>query len=880
MSSPTFYGGQPDELGVVTALPLRSFREFIERKLLIACTLNTTREEYAALPQKERQRTKRVPYVVPCSFRQTPSRRVYDEAVTFCLICLDIDVEKDGSTPASPYYNNPQVLYELLHPFNFAAYTTASSTPEAPKMRIMVEAAGIPKQWYRKAVRMVAGMIGLTTITSESFTVVQPMFLPTIFRGDDEEFEHPLLCYDFEGRAVGQKDITDAFSGEGPDEDPGSGPVHTKLLEDANGDCLEYLRPVVEEVTLEIVEAALAAMDPDMSYPEWLEVAASMRHQFPREQEQADAWTLFDKWSSGGSKYAGKGDTIAKWDSLRPTPTGRVPVTIRTLLTKATAAGWNSTYARERCFSATVKWMRDTTRTAGELLQDGPGKILATPLIGGGEEEALLNYLTTELRQRFGMKVTATTLRKDMKKLKDLATITSAAGKKQLVPPWAKGLCYVGTTNTFFRHSTGETFVPEALDSTYGRKLLPSEEHIANALASGKPIDPSKPVMRPRDYLLNSVKIPAVYDYVYDPRQPNDTFITAQGRPCVNLYVPTFPEPDRAEAEYAAIIFNSHLNHLIREPEYREVIRSFMAYVVQHPGKKIRWAVLLQGVEGCGKTFLVEAMAAVLGRRHTRIVGPDAIYSQYNDWAYGAQVVGIEEIRVAGHNRHEVMNALKPLITNDQISVNQKYRDMANRENLANYLLFTNFHDSLVLTRGDRRYFVLKSPLQTKEQVLALGGDYFRTLFGMLTTHAAGLRYWFEHYPISPTFDPDGHAPRTAYLQQLIHDTASDAVLLIREAIGDNAHPLVGKDLVSSTALLNFLEASTHMKHVPTVQQLGSILREEGYVLRGRYEFQGGRHNLWTRLGTATHGIEKIGVHAKQLMEDWNNLDPDALELL
>jgi hypothetical protein len=875
----TFYGGEANELGIVRALPLRTFREFVERKLLIACTLNTTRDQYSRLPRKQQQLVKRVPYVVPCCFLASPSRRVDANATTFNLICLDLDVnEKTGATPASPYFNNPAVLMEMLAPFSFAAYTTASSTPEKPKMRIMVHADNLPKSLYRKAVKFIARCIGLTEITTESFTVVQPMYLPTIFRGDDEEMTHPLLCYDLDGVPVTQEYIETAFSDGEPGETPRPHPHTQENTEDLSGNALEYLRTTVEEITLEHAQEALEHVDPDVPYPDWLEMAAALRHQFPGEQAEA-AYELFDTWSMKGTKYAGSEDTRAKWDSLRPNPLNRAPVTIRTLLTKATQAGWQSSQMRDKCFSSTVRWIRDPNRTSGDLLSEGPGRILATPLVTQAEEEAMLNYVVSELRQRFGMKVTATTLRKDMKMLREKMTQASASNKKQLIPPWAKGLCYVASCNKFFRHSTGETFDPEAIDNTYSRKLLPKEEDVMAAAANGKPIDPSKPLMRPRDYLLNRVKVPAVYDFAYDPRFPNDTFITLHSRPCVNLYVPTYPEPEINEQEHAAELFLCHMHNLIREPSYRRVLMDFLAFLVQHPGRKIRWAVLLQGVEGCGKTFLAEAMRAVLGPSHVRAVDSNAIHGQWNEWAYGAQLTTIEEIRVAGQSRHEVMNALKPLISNDVININQRHRDSRQVDNTTNYLLFTNHHDALVLSHGDRRYFVLKSGIQTKAQVMELGTDYFRNLFSMLQTHAGGLRAWFENWVIHPSFDSDGHAPRTTYMQQLLHDTAPDALLAVREAVFDNVHPLVSKDLVSSTVLQSILETRLNARLMPSVQHLGSILREEGYVCKGRAEVRNGRHSLWVKLGS-TINSQNVAEVARKRMYDWETIEPDDLELL
>lgn len=882
MSNHTFYGGEANELGIVKQLPLRNFQELVERKLLIACTLNTTRDQYAALPKKQQQLVKRVPYVVPCSFYQPVSRRVDAQATCCFLICLDIDVTPKGECPAAPYVNNPEVLHECLAPFAFAAYTTASSTPDQPKMRIMVSADGIDKVHYRNAVKFIARCIGLEDITTESFTAVQPMFLPTIFRGDDEDLEHPLLCYDVEGTAVTLKDIENAFkldpAGLEATGTPATGKPQEEGVVDISGNALDYLRTVVPEISIEHVAEALDAMDPDMNYPDWLEVAAALRHQFPGEQAAA-AYELFDTWSAKGAKYAGDGDTLAKWDSLRPSPLNRIPVTVRTLLKKAVDAGWQSTAMKERCFAATVKWIRDPSRTASDLLSEGPGRILATPLVTAAEEEAMLNYVVGELRQRFGMKVTATTLRRDMKILKEKMTAKENAVRKQLIPPWAKGLCYVGSINKFFRHSTGETFDPEAIDNTYGRKLLPDETDIIAAAAQGKPIDPAKPVMRPRDFLLNKVKIPAVYDFVYDPRFPNDTFITIHQRPSVNLYVPTYPEPVVSEQEYAAELFLAHLHKLIIEPLYRQVVMDFLAYIVQHPGRKIRWAILLQGVEGCGKTFIAEAMRAVLGSAHVRAVDSNAVHSQWNDWAYGSQLMTIEEIRVAGQSRHEVMNALKPLITNDTINLNQRHRDSRQVDNTTNYILFTNHHDALVLTTGDRRYFVLKSGIQTKQQVQELGPNYFRELFGMLSTHAGGLRSWFESWTINPRFDADGHAPRTKYLSQLITDTASDALVAMREAITDNAHPLIGKDMVSASCLMSYFEQHLDFRTRPSKQQIGSMLRDEGFINKGRVELHGERHALWCRLGSPIDSQDFKGI-AKQLLDDWTDTDPVDLTLL
>lgn len=876
-----FFGNEGTDLGLVYGLRLKTFKDLVDRKLNMACTLNVTRHELQTMPKKQRHQAKRVPYVTPCCFQKDQSRREATQATIFNLICLDLDEEKDGSCPAAPYVHAPEVLQEQLMPFNFAAYTTVSSTPKKPRLRIMVEADGIGIVDYKLAVDMIAHFIGLEKVTKESYVYVQPMYLPTICKGDDEDDDHPLIAFDTSGRPVTKEDLRlfrrkTRKNSESPySEDWGD--LGDKPRPEASANDLDFLRPQVENVGIQNVREALEHLDPDMSYPEWLEIAAGIRHQFQGKLAE-NAYRLFDEWSSEGEKYGGAKDTRAKWDSLRPSPIGRAPVTIRSLLTKAAMAGWNSAEIKDKCFLATMRWLQDAGRTASELLGDGLGRILATPLITQSEEEALLNQVVEVCKRRWAMRITITTVRKDMQRLKIKMANEKQKRKGPAVPGWSKGICYVAATNEYYRHATRERFKPESLDATYARKLLLSEEQIAAQGQQGNLKTAAKAVVDPRDYLLNVIKIPTVYDYIYDPRYPNDTFLDIDDRPYVNLYVPNHPEPRSRDALHAGEMLMEHLGNLIAEPSYQRVVMDYLAYMVQFPGMKIRWAILIQGVEGCGKTFLAEVMKTALGRGHVRAIDSNALHSQWNDWAYGSQLVTLEEIRVAGHSRHEVMNALKPLITNDVINLNQRMRDSRQVDNTTNYILFTNHHDSLVLSHGDRRYFVLKSPLQTKGQVLKLGENYFREMFGMLQSHASGLRYFLEEWPISEGFDPNGHAPVTPYLKQLVNDSASELVIAVREAISDNVHSLISEDLVSSTSLMGYIQLH-HDSLRMTSQNLAAVLRDEGFLKMGRFSINTESHFLWAKVGTEMV-LKDIRAEAVKRVRARLAINPEDWELL
>jgi hypothetical protein len=95
----------------------------------------------------------------------------------------------------------PATLEAQLDPYNFAVYETASSTEEKPRIRIIVEADSIPVDSYRTTISMIAAQIGLPALNSESKVAVQPMYLPSIFHGDDPDFDHPLIHFRKDGRA-------------------------------------------------------------------------------------------------------------------------------------------------------------------------------------------------------------------------------------------------------------------------------------------------------------------------------------------------------------------------------------------------------------------------------------------------------------------------------------------------------------------------------------------------------------------------------------------------------------------------------------------------------------------------------------------------------
>jgi len=839
--------------GRVFASTAQNFRDVVE-KLNVCPQLPLTRKAFLALPKSVRQEKKHVPFFVAATFDASPSPRQLVHALHANLIFVDIDEDKTGKCPAAPFVRNPDLLYTALQGFNFAAHTTASSTPEKPRMRVIVESEEIPVHLYAKAVRTIAALLGLPVLTKESENMVLPMFLPTQFKDDTEEF-HPLIAYRTDARAFTVEDIFEKT----PDfyYRNGTTKAHVNGVDD-----LDFLRAPVPEVTLAIAKEALEKIDPDCSYEEWFNVAAALRHQFsPHHAEEA--YELFDEWSSSGTKYGGADETRKKWDSLKPTPIGRAPITIHTLLKFAVQFGWDDTRIKDKGYNALLDWM-NKVETVTTLIEEGVKKILATPQVSSVQEGMLLDQLRVHAKERFQHRASITDLRKDLARLREKMQAQKPEQKKK-EPKWATGLCFVSTPKEFYRPLTGEKYKPDSFNMKYGRFLLPTPKSL---IAAGLPVNEanlSRPLVQPVDYVMNFLQLPSFYDYAYAPESPNEMLFVHEKRKYVNTYAPTYPEPDNERAEAAGALFQRHLENLIIEPEYRRVLVDFMAYMVQFPGQKIRWAVLVQGAEGAGKTYLAEVMKAILGKRHVKTVDGTTITSGWNEWTFGYQMVVIEEVRVQGSNRFDIMNRLKPWITNPDIPINEKFRSSRDAQNITNYMLFSNYHNCLVLTPGDRRYFVIKSRLQHKAQVLALGKNYFNELFDSLNNHPGAMRAWFLNWKISNDFAPHAQAPRTAYADEMIDDSATDLLSAVRRLMLEGDYPLIQYDIVSAKTIIDVLELEGLRV---TGQQVAHVLREEGFTQLGRHAFGDERHYLWARAGVdnaVSVAMERVRTNQKNL---------------
>jgi len=332
-------------------------------------------------------------------------------------------------------------------------------------------------------------------------------------------------------------------------------------------------------------------------------------------------------------------------------------------------------------------------------------------------------------------------------------------------PDWMNDWCYVADRQVFVNPDSGESH---------------NKAGFNNALAA------RARSMTAANLALMDPHFRRFARTLYLPGRPRETEF--DGDPVLNSWKPCGLQPEAGSPPDA---FLRHMEYLIPDEPEREVALDYLAFCVQNPGRKIRWAMLLQGAQGTGKSYLRHVMQQVLGRHNVTCPSNETMHQKWTTWQVGAQMIVIEEVMALG--RLEFMNLLKPKITEDRTEVNEKYMTAFEQPNVYNFLLLTNHPDSIILDRDDRRYFVIHSPAKPE------GPAYYTTLWNELESHPGRILDHLCGRDLSD-FNPNSHAPGTRARREMIEQSKSSLQQWVDEGIRTREHPFA-PDVVSPIVL-------------------------------------------------------------------------------
>lgn len=310
-----------------------------------------------------------------------------------------------------------------------------------------------------------------------------------------------------------------------------------------------------------------------------------------------------------------------------------------------------------------------------------------------------------------------------------------------------------------------------------------------------------------------------------------------QGR-MYNLWRTSGVKPANSGGEW----LEEHVRFMLPVREEADALLDYLAWMVQRPTEKMTFAVLLQGGQGIGKSWLGRLMETILGAHNTSRPTNEQLHSDFNSWASGAQLVVIEELMTAG--RRDTANKLKTLITDPTVTVNEKHKHPYTIENGMNFLIFTNYGDPIPLDNDDRRYMVFASPTKKKEG--DEGFDYYTRLHAKLHGEGPSQAMGYLMRRDLEAFNGKGPAPFTEGKEQMRRASMSDVEAFLLDLYDLGEAPLHGS-LVCSQDLVDVLP--DRLKRAPRLHNtLAQFLRVEiGGRNLGQHRIAGGsRRVLWS----------------------------------
>lgn len=270
-----------------------------------------------------------------------------------------------------------------------------------------------------------------------------------------------------------------------------------------------------------------------------------------------------------------------------------------------------------------------------------------------------------------------------------------------------------------------------------------------------------------------------------------EQILTQGNSSSINLHIPTLIKSEPGDPKP----FLEFMEYMFPINEERVGMERWVATLVARPDIRMEFGVLMVSeATGIGKTTLGSLILAPLVNPNN--VGfpreSDIVDNSFNEWVANKRLVIVHEI-YSGQSWKAYHN-LKSLITDKDISVNQKYQRPYIVENWAHIFACSNSMRALKMEADDRRWFY---PEITEER---WAKERFTKLRDWLSSGGLGIiKSWAEGY--GNYIMPGERSPMTKRKKDMIEGSRSEAQIeaaTIAEAMLAHGKPcaLAMKDIV------------------------------------------------------------------------------------
>jgi hypothetical protein len=250
-----------------------------------------------------------------------------------------------------------------------------------------------------------------------------------------------------------------------------------------------------------------------------------------------------------------------------------------------------------------------------------------------------------------------------------------------------------------------------------------------------------------------------------------------------------------------------------------DVIEKWIAYLVQHPGEKIKWALcIVSEIEGTGKGLLARIISKIKGHYN---VNENAnfkhLINNHNTLLVGKEVIVLNEISLGDFkSKAEGSNSLKNFIADDFYTCNFKNKPMVVLPNLTNFILFSNDPRVIAANAGGRRYHFSRINISEDEIIEITDSGFFDRAWNFVESDegAASLLHYFKHEV--KIEDPQmfkRRAPQTTDLQDLIEETKHPVIKKLEYELHHNHRSFFAKADFSGLMSFDELNKAMSTKH-------------------------------------------------------------------
>lgn len=556
----------------------------------------------------------------------------------------------------------------------------------------------------------------------------------------------------------------------------------------------------------------------------WFHVGMALYHQYDGEDYGLQLW---HEWSAEASNYDPK-ELDRRWPTFSEEGKGRSPITARFILRRGI----------DEEDRLKTEELEDVRARISALNKENtlPDLVAVCDHIKGIAFSNPIREMLTGLVKDAFKRVTGTAAR--IGSIRDMIRYENPDNRN--MPNWLRPFVYCTFDETFYSTTTRTSLSHRAFDSAYGRFMLTKKDQLEGRSAPEHP---------PTHVALHQYQIPVAFNKMYLPGA--EPLFTHAGLQFVNSFTDTgYPEipGEFSYPEKRAIsIVEHHFEHLFRNGRDRRLLADFLTYIIQNPGKRINWAIFIQGAEGDGKSFFGDLLKTVLGWENVNTIQGDALEEKYTPWAEGAMVCFIEDVRLHGSNRYAAINRLKPFITNTAVPIRRMNVDIYKVVNTVSYLLTSNMKDAIPEGEEGSRYFPMFSNFQTQEAARAFKAanpDYYTRLFGALD-YAGALRKYFLERQIGDDFDPKERAPISSNRREMVSLNSSDEDDALNDSIADSTKLDYSPILLDSSLIAE--EFTGRNGIAPYGKALNRFLSTHGFTMLGRFKINGEARRYWTK---------------------------------